>query len=139
MLPCIFISHANSHSITCNSYYLLWRFPRCNEDPVYRNPCGFRIANNNGSTLIVIIAGPYVDNAPSSPWFPSLLLFLQYWSNQPLTLSPLFSISVTGDVLHDRTSPPQKQAKHVHADFVGLGPILSVMIDIPFQFTLKKL
>ena len=42
MFPCIIISDANYFSITCNSNYLFWPLPRCNEDPDCRNPRGFR-------------------------------------------------------------------------------------------------
>ena len=44
MFPCFIISDANYHSITCNSNSLILLPPRCNEDPVCRNPRGFRIA-----------------------------------------------------------------------------------------------
>ena len=44
MFPCFIVSDANYDSITCNSNSVLWPIPRCNEDPDFRNPRGFKIA-----------------------------------------------------------------------------------------------
>ena len=43
MFPGFIILDAHQYFITCKSNSLLRPFPRCNEDPVCRNPRGFRI------------------------------------------------------------------------------------------------
>ena len=41
-----FFHASSSRTHTCKLITLLWPFPRCNEDPVCRNPCVYRIAKH---------------------------------------------------------------------------------------------